>query len=118
MKEENGEIFFRNVPPKRLETNYMPGFLLHANAIVMCAHGGQAQPLMPFPRVTVSGNPIATMASPHIVTGCPFVPTGGNGAKLLELVRIKPSAGVPAGSEVLTPAELLTQFVLREAWSG
>ena len=79
MKEENGEIFFRNVPPKRLETNYMPGFLLHANAIVMCAHGGQAQPLMPFPRVTVSGNPIATMVSPHIVTGCPFVPTGGNG---------------------------------------
>ena len=57
----------------------MPGFLLHANAFVMCAHGGQAQPMVPFPRVTVSGNAIATMASPHAITGCPFVPTGGNG---------------------------------------
>jgi len=57
----------------------MPGFLLHANATVMCAHGGQAQPMLPFPRVTVSGMAIATMASPHVITGCPFVPTGGNG---------------------------------------
>src|SRR5581483_4826690 len=31
------------------------------------------------PRVTVSGNPVATMASPHMITGCPFVPPGGNG---------------------------------------
>ena len=57
----------------------MPGFLLHANAIVMCAHGGQAQPMVPFPRVTVSGMPIATMASPHMITACPFVTPGGNG---------------------------------------
>lgn len=57
----------------------MPGFLLHANATVMCAHGGQAQPMVPFARVTVSGMPIATMASPHIIAGCPFVPPGGNG---------------------------------------
>lgn len=57
----------------------MPGFVLHAGATVMCSHAGQAQPLAPFPRVTVSGMPIATMASPHVVTGCPFVPPGGNG---------------------------------------
>src|SRR6266403_1527174 len=52
----------------------MPGFLLHSGATVMCAHGGQAQPMVPFPRVTVSGMAIATMASPHAITGCPFVP--------------------------------------------
>ena len=57
----------------------MPGFLLHAGATVMCSHGGQAQPMVPFPRVTVSGMPIATMTSPYIITGCPFVPSGGNG---------------------------------------
>lgn len=57
----------------------MPGFLLHAGATVMCAHAGQAQPTMPFPRVTVSGMPITTMASQYVIAGCPFVPPGGNG---------------------------------------
>jgi hypothetical protein len=57
----------------------MPGFLVHKDALVMCAHGGQAQPMVPFPRVTVSGMAIATTASPHVITGCPFTPPGGNG---------------------------------------
>jgi hypothetical protein len=51
----------------------MPGFLLHSGATVMCAHAGQAQPMVPFPRVTVSGMAITTMASPYMITGCPFV---------------------------------------------
>ena len=57
----------------------MPGFLLHSGATVMCAHAGQAQPMVPFPRVTVSGMAITTMASPYMITGCPFTPPGGNG---------------------------------------
>lgn len=57
----------------------MPGFMLHLGATVMCAHGGQAQPTAPFPRVLVSGMPVVTMASPHAVIGCPFVPPAGNG---------------------------------------
>ncbi len=57
----------------------MPGFLLHANAVVMCAHGGQAQLTLPFPRVVVSGMPLATMSSLHMITACPFVTPGGNG---------------------------------------
>jgi hypothetical protein len=57
----------------------MPAFVVHKDALVMCAHGGQAQPAVPFPRVTVSGMAIATAASPHIITGCPFTPPGGNG---------------------------------------
>ena len=35
----------------------MPGFLLHVGATVLCAHGGQAQPTAPNPRVLVSGQP-------------------------------------------------------------
>ena len=54
----------------------MPGFLLHANATVLCAHGGQAQATAPNPRVLVSGQPIVTLAAPHAVVGCPYV-TGG-----------------------------------------
>ncbi len=55
----------------------MPGFLLHVGATVMCAHGGQAQPTMPNPRVTVSGQPTVTMAPPFMIAGCPFT-TGSN----------------------------------------
>ena len=42
----------------------MPGFLLHVGATVLCAHGGQAQPTVPNPRVTVSGQPIVTLPAP------------------------------------------------------
>lgn len=58
----------------------MPGFLLHLGATVTCAHGGQAQPTAPNPRVLVSGQPVVTMASPYVVAGCSMPPpAGGNG---------------------------------------
>jgi hypothetical protein len=58
----------------------MPGTLLHAGATVLCAHGGQAQPMMPNPRVTVSGMPTVTLASPYVVAGCAMPPPpNGNG---------------------------------------
>jgi hypothetical protein len=57
----------------------MPGFLLHVGATVTCAHAGQAQPLTPFPRVMVSGQPVVTVACPYAVAGCPFVAPAGNG---------------------------------------
>jgi hypothetical protein len=57
----------------------MPGFLVHLGATVMCSHGGQAMPASPFPRVTVGGQPIATIAAPYTVAGCAFAPPSGNG---------------------------------------
>jgi hypothetical protein len=48
----------------------MPGFLLHVGATVICAHGGQAMPIVPFPRVTVNGLPIVTQPNPYAVAGC------------------------------------------------
>ena len=54
----------------------MPGFLLHAGATVLCAHGGQAQPTAPNPRVTVGGQPTVTLAAPYVVAGCPFNVSG------------------------------------------
>ena len=50
----------------------MPGFLLHVGAGVLCAHGGQAQPTVPNPRVMVNGQPSVTMAAPYAVAGCLF----------------------------------------------
>jgi hypothetical protein len=57
----------------------MPGSVLHVGATVTCAHGGQAQPMTPFPRVQVSGMPVVTQTSPYLVAGCAFVPPAGNG---------------------------------------
>lgn len=58
----------------------MPGTLLHVGATVLCAHGGQAQPTVPNPRVTVSGMPTVTMTAPYVVAGCAMPPPpSGNG---------------------------------------
>jgi hypothetical protein len=54
-------------------------FVLHAGATVLCAHGGQAMPTVPNPRVLVSGQPVTTQPSPYTVAGCAFVPPAGNG---------------------------------------
>jgi hypothetical protein len=58
----------------------MPGFLVHVGATVLCAHGGQAQPTVPNPRVLVSGQPTVLMTTPYLVAGCALPPpTAANG---------------------------------------
>jgi len=57
----------------------MPGPILYMGATVLCSHGGQAMPTVPSPVVMASGMPVATIAAPYIVAGCPFVPPAGNG---------------------------------------
>jgi len=56
----------------------MPGYLLPASATIMCAHGGQAQPTSPNPRVKVLGQPVVTQPLPHAVTGCANPPPPAN----------------------------------------
>lgn len=53
----------------------MPGPVLHLGATVLCMHAGQAQPLSPFPRVLVSGQPVVTQACPYAVAGCALTGT-------------------------------------------
>jgi hypothetical protein len=55
----------------------MPGYVLHAGATVLCAHGGQASPTVPSPRVKVGGQPTTTLSGPYAVAGCPFSTPGG-----------------------------------------
>lgn len=55
----------------------MPGFIVHQGAVVLCSHAGQATPTAPNPRVTVSGQPIVTIAAPYTIAGCPFTTPGG-----------------------------------------
>lgn len=52
----------------------MPGYLLHQGAMVLCMHGGQAQPAAPSPRVMVNHQPVVTISSPYTVAGCTLPP--------------------------------------------
>ena len=54
----------------------MPGFVLHVGATVTCMHGAPAQPTVPNPRVTASGQPVVTQPNPYTITGCPFNVSG------------------------------------------
>ncbi|NJK52395.1 MAG: hypothetical protein HC936_05405, partial [Leptolyngbyaceae cyanobacterium SU_3_3] len=48
----------------------MPGFLLNVGSTVMCAHGGQAKPTMPVPRVRAMGLPVTVQPPPYVIAGC------------------------------------------------
>lgn len=54
----------------------MPAPILHFGATITCMHAGPAQPLAPNPRVTVSGQPVVTLATPYAITGCSLTGTG------------------------------------------
>ena len=67
----------------------MPGFLLHVNAVAQCTHGAPAMIAPSQPRVLVSGQPVATMASVITVAGCPFQIPVGPGTKPSPCVLVK-----------------------------
>lgn len=52
----------------------MPGFLLHQDATVMCMHGGTAMPIVPDPRVKVSGMMATWQPVPWTIAGCALPP--------------------------------------------
>lgn len=52
----------------------MPGLLVHVGAQVLCAHGGQATPTVPNPRVLVGGQPTVQISTPYVVAGCALPP--------------------------------------------
>jgi len=88
----------------------VPGPIVHLGATVMCAHAGQATPTAPVPRVLVSGQPVATVATPYVVVGCALTGTPTPpcviGQWLVGAVRVL-AAGTPVaiqtGSSVTTP---------------
>jgi len=55
----------------------MPAPLVQQGATVLCSHGGQAQPTVPSPRVTLGGQPALTLPAPWTIAGCPFPPNSG-----------------------------------------
>jgi hypothetical protein len=61
-------------------------------ATVQCGHGGQALPMAIVPRVLVSNQPVATVAAPYAVAGCPFTGPSGpciTGIWIVASTRVK-----------------------------
>jgi hypothetical protein len=88
----------------------MPAPILHLGATVLCSHAGQATPLAPFPRVTLSGQPAVTLASPYAIAACALTGTTNppcvTGQWTAGAVRVL-AGGAPvatlAGQSVCTP---------------
>ena len=51
----------------------MPGYLLHANAQILCAHSATVQAVISQNRVRVGGQAVATISDQYLVAGCPFM---------------------------------------------
>jgi len=54
----------------------MPGFFLHASAVMTCTHFAPVRIVPTQTRVTVSSQFVATASSALTVTGCPFTVPG------------------------------------------
>jgi hypothetical protein len=88
----------------------MPAPVLHLGATVLCSHAGPATPAAPLPRVLVSGQPVVTLSSPYLVTGCALTGTPAppcvTGQWLAGATRVL-AGGVPlatmAGSSTCIP---------------
>jgi hypothetical protein len=79
----------------------MPAPALHLGAVVMCSHAGPATPAAPLPRVLLSGQPVVTLSSPYVITGCALtgtvVPPCVTGQWLVGAVRVL-AGGVPVAT--------------------
>ena len=78
----------------------MPGFVTHVGATITCAHGGQASPTAPNPRVMVNGQPVVTITAPHLIAGCPFV-SGSNPLPCVTGQWLSGTTRVQAGGQPL-----------------
>lgn len=54
------------------------GYLVEQGATVLCAHGGQASPTTPNPRVKVGGKATVALSPPWTISGC-ALPTNAGG---------------------------------------
>jgi hypothetical protein len=88
----------------------MPGPIVHLGATVICTHAGTAMPTSPFPRVTVSGQPVVTLTTQYVIAGCGLTwtstPPCVTGQWVVGAVRVA-AGGVPVaiqtGSSITTP---------------
>lgn len=79
-------------------------FVFHVGGSAMCPHGGQLSTVPGNPRVTVGGQPVATMNDQYPIAGCPFQVPIGTGTKPQPCVTAQwlvPAMRVTAGGSPL-----------------
>lgn len=73
----------------------MPGFLLHTGMLMQCTHGIPTVIPPVQPRVLVSGQPVATLASRiAVLPGCPFTVPGPKPQPCVSVKWLMPAARV------------------------
>lgn len=85
----------------------MPGYLLSVGAVVTCTHSAPATATPGGPRVFVSGQPVATVASVWSVTGCPFQIPVGAGTVPQPCIRVQ--WAMPSGRIIVGGSAALLQ---------
>jgi hypothetical protein len=70
------------------------GEVLNQGAVVLCSHGGEAQPVTQLSRVWLSGQLAVGAATPYLVTGCTQAPPCVTAVWTLGAQRVR-SVGVP-----------------------
>lgn len=77
----------------------MAGFLFHVGASAMCPHGGQVSTVPGNLRVTLGGQPVATMADTFLIAGCAFTVPGPKPQPCVKVQWQMPAARVRAGGQ-------------------
>jgi len=72
----------------------MAGMLFHVGAQAICPHGGQITTISSNTRVTVSGQPVATMADQFMVAGCAFTVPPSKPQPCLKVLWLQPAVRV------------------------
>src|SRR2546425_10981275 len=79
--------------------------LVQVGATVICAHGGQAQPTSPYPRVMLGGQPAVQVPPPWTIAGCAMPPpTAGNGPCVTATFTTGTTRVTGSGMPLLTQA--------------
>jgi hypothetical protein len=73
--------------------------LFHVGAQAMCPHGGQVTTIPSSPRVTVGGQPVATMGDTYMVAGCVFTIPPAKPSPCLKVQWLVPAMRVTAGGQ-------------------
>jgi hypothetical protein len=99
----------------------MAGYAVQLGATVICAHAGQATPLVPSPRVLLGNQPAITLSSPWVVAGCALtgtlVPPCVSAQFLVGSTRVT-AGGAPlvlqAGTSICTPTGTPLQVLVTQ----
>jgi len=73
--------------------------LFHVGGQAMCPHGGQVSTIPSSPRVTVGGQPVATLGDTYLVAGCAFTVPPAKPQPCLKVQWLTPAMRVMVGGQ-------------------